>query len=829
MNRIHQSIWNDSSGTFVAASESASSAGKKKSSRTTGRPGAVSFAINALSACLMLTFGASVHALPQGGVVAAGGATIASGASATTITQSTANAVINWQSFGIAAGQTVQFVQPGSSSVALNRVLGADPSSIMGNLSANGKVFLLNPNGVLFGSGASVNVGGLLASTLRITDSNFMAGNYAFTDAGSGTVVNQGSINAANGGYVALMGKSVSNQGVISAKLGSVALAAGNAITMDVSGDGLLNVSVAQGSVNALVDNGGLIRADGGRVLLTAQAAGDLLKTAVNNTGVIQAQTIENRNGTILLLGDMQSGTMSVGGTLDASAPNGGNGGFIETSAANVKIQDNVRVTTSAPRGLTGTWLIDPVDFTVGSAPGDNISGAALSASLIDSNITITTVAGPGAGNGDIFVTEPIAWNGALGVSAVPTTLTLNALRHIFIGRDKLGLIIPTAAITPTNGSLVLNAGLDVNIDAAISPTRGNLVVCCGQDINVNAAITTVNGSVLLSAGRDIRVVRSNINPNAAITTTDGNIEFCAGRDVILNNTFDPGLTPLMTLTRGSTTAGEDLREFGVPLGLTLRSGNAATEPGPAGGTVNFVNGGLAGTFVTVTAGGPGTPVSIFYNPINYATPTPYSLNFTGNGGPVTSFMLAYPDVVSKTADGSTTATLSGFKSTGTSGVVPGTVTLVAGPSAAANFDTPLPGTNKLVTYSGFTLAQGAILPGDAAINFALPTPCCGVVTRTTGNIVAGTTPQPQPQPPQPPPPPIAAVSGELPYIELAAPVLATFASYRPGLMPTYASDARDVFFVVKEQEVVAPTPIPFIPPPPPYVAPPYVPKPTRN
>ena len=259
-------------------------------------------------------------------------------------------------------------------------MLGSDPSSILGSLSANGKVFLVNPNGMLFGQGAQVNVGGLVASTLDITDSDFMAGNYKFTGTGSGAVAQPGPINA-DGGYVALLGANVSNQGVIAARLGTVALAAGNAITLDVAGDGLLNVAVNQGAVNALVQNGGLIRADGGQVLLTAQAAGNLLQTAVNNTGVIQAQTIENRNGTIRLLGDMQSGTVNVGGTLDASAPNGGNGGFIETSAAHVKIADDVRITTAAPQGLTGNWLIDPEDFTIAASGGD-ITGATLSTNL---------------------------------------------------------------------------------------------------------------------------------------------------------------------------------------------------------------------------------------------------------------------------------------------------------------------------------------------------------------------------------------------------------------------------------------------------------------
>src|SRR6186713_46377 len=169
------------------------------------RGGHAGFALKALPVCLLLGFGISAHALPQGGVVAAGSASIANGAASTTITQSSQNAVINWQSFGIAAGQSVQFVQPGARAVALNRVLGADPSSIMGNLSSNGKVFLLNPNGILFGSGASVNVGGLVASTLAISDANFMAGQYSLSNPGDGAILNQGTITAAEGGYVALL------------------------------------------------------------------------------------------------------------------------------------------------------------------------------------------------------------------------------------------------------------------------------------------------------------------------------------------------------------------------------------------------------------------------------------------------------------------------------------------------------------------------------------------------------------------------------------------------------------------------------------------------
>src|SRR6185369_1282861 len=294
------------------------------------------FALKGLGVLVALAFGANAHALPAGGAVSAGSASIAGGGGSMTITQASQNVAINWQTFNIGQGEAVRFVQPNSSAVALNRVLGADTSIIMGNLSSNGKVFLLNPNGILFGSGAQVNVAGLVASTLNMTDADFMAGAYKLSGAGPGSVVNQGAINA-DGGYVALLGANVSNQGVISARLGTVVLAAGNAMTIDVAGDGLLNVAVSQGAVNALVQNGGLVRADGGQVLLTAQAAGNLLQGVVNNTGVIQAQSIENHNGSIRLLGDMQTGSVSVSGSLDASGMEPGQtGGSVTVTGQHV-------------------------------------------------------------------------------------------------------------------------------------------------------------------------------------------------------------------------------------------------------------------------------------------------------------------------------------------------------------------------------------------------------------------------------------------------------------------------------------------------------------
>ncbi|AAZ19629.1 possible heme-hemopexin-binding/utilization protein [Psychrobacter arcticus 273-4] len=770
MNRIYRSICNLRTGTFIAVSENARSAGKKSSLGNTMSTSGAHFALKTLAASLLVACGSSlVYAQPVGGVVSAGNANISSMPGSMTINQTSQNVAINWQSFNIQSGESVNFVQPNSSSVALNRVLGSDPSSIMGNLSANGKVFLVNPNGVLFGKDATVNVGGLVASTLNITDADFMADNYKFSGTETGTVLNQGAINAADGGFVALLGANVSNQGVIAAKLGTVALAAGKAMTLDVAGDKLLNVVVNQDVVNALVENGGLIQADGGQVLMTSQTAGGLLANAVNNTGVIQAQTIQNVKGTIKLLAGMQNGSMLVAGTIDASAPNGGDGGFIETSAATVRISDTAKITTLAPLGQTGTWLIDPQDFNVGGDSTDNISGATLSALLVTNSVIISTLPGPDStsagtppvtnlntdisGNGDINIKQAVTWS----ASSNPTTLTLLADR-------------------------------DVNINQAVTATNGNFEVCCGRDINVNAPITTVNGSISLAAGRDI-------NMKAAITTTDGNITFCADEDININ--------AKMTLTRGTTIPGQSL---GLPLGLVLSAGYGATKPGIEGGTVIF-----APLAPPITVTGPNAPVTINYNPVSYTAPTDYSTNFVLTDSTLTQHMLVYATGGDKTFDGLATTTLSSLID-GPSGV-----SLVAGPNSTATFDNAAVGTDKTITFAGYSLA------GDNAGNFALAADCCTGVLTTTGTISAaptGGTPTTGGTPSVVVTPIIQSTPpGKLPPLLVVPPLLTVLP---PAELPP-------VEVYVPPVVVVPPKPVVIPQPPVIYVPPVYPPKQDRN
>src|SRR5438132_5345689 len=261
----------------------------------------------------------SALALPQGGNVAAGSATISTPTGTSLrIDQTTDRLIMDWTRFNIAANESVRFQQPSAASIALNRVAGHEASGIFGSLSANGQIFLINPSGILFGSGSRVDVGALTASTLTMSNQDFLNRQYRFTQdpsAANAAVVNQGLITTGPGGYVALLGAAARNEGVIQAQLGSIALAAGRTATLDMRGDGLIQFVVSDavaGSVispdgkplASYVSNTGTLQADGGVVTLQAKAATDVIRSVVNQEGVIRATSLVNHGGVIILIAD---------------------------------------------------------------------------------------------------------------------------------------------------------------------------------------------------------------------------------------------------------------------------------------------------------------------------------------------------------------------------------------------------------------------------------------------------------------------------------------------------------------------------------------------
>ncbi|MCX7190273.1 MAG: YDG domain-containing protein [Methylotenera sp.] len=304
----------------------------------------------ALAIFLPLSMGyahaADVNALPTGGRVSAGKATINQTGNTLNINQTSQKAALNWQNFNIGSNSTVNFVQPNSNAVALNRIGGNAASEIYGHLNANGQVFLMNPNGILFGRGSQVNVGGIVATTMQLGDADFLAGNYNFNNAGAGSVANYGLINATNS--VALLGGDVSNQGSIFATTAS--LVSGKTVALDVSTDGLIRARVVDVAIQANIANSGDINAT--QVTLSAGQAKDTLNRVVNNSGVIKATGFSSLNGKIVL----QGGTTLNSGTLDATSATG-NGGTVRMLGQHVGVVDSGSIDVSGATG-GGTILV---------------------------------------------------------------------------------------------------------------------------------------------------------------------------------------------------------------------------------------------------------------------------------------------------------------------------------------------------------------------------------------------------------------------------------------------------------------------------------------
>jgi filamentous hemagglutinin family protein len=249
---------------------------------------------------------------PTDGRVRAGDASITSGRGEWRIEQRSTRAIIDWQRFDVAQGERVVFSQPAPDAVALNRVVNATPgfSTIDGSLTANGRVILVNPYGVLFGPDARVNVASLIATTADISNADFMDGTGTFHGAGrvGAGILNQGQIAAAPGGFVALLGARVENRGSITAEGGTVVLGGGDVFTVDVTADGLIKVALGRvqrfGPPPLPVARMGDVRVGDGMVLMRRADAAQL-------TGTLNAVPVEQvadsatllEGGAVLLVG----------------------------------------------------------------------------------------------------------------------------------------------------------------------------------------------------------------------------------------------------------------------------------------------------------------------------------------------------------------------------------------------------------------------------------------------------------------------------------------------------------------------------------------------
>lgn len=568
--------------------------------------------------------------LPTGGQIVAGQGSIAAHGNTMTIHQATDKLIANWETFNIGSAAIVNFLQPSANAVALNRVLSADPSQILGQLSANGQVVLINPAGVVFGASARVDVGGLVATTLSASNGDFLAGKLQFKQAGAaGKVENFGTLVSREGGYVALLGGRVNNAGQIVTPKGSTVLAAGEQVTLNLGLSGLLSVNVTAGSDGARVDNSGLVVADGGNVILTARSASPMLASAVNQTGVIKANTVAHRQGEIWI--EAQGGQTTVAGLTQAAGDDAGEtGGRIVVTGKDVALNAGAVLDASGVSGggqalVGGGWqgrdtgianaqtVRQAQGATVrADATGDGVGGTVVlwsqGATLADGRISARG-AGSGAGGrvetssvGDLGVQGEVDIGAQQGQGGLwlldPTTLNvsssgaepLNQTGASYTNASGTGGTVSVSntaiqnALNAGGTTVTLQASSAINVNAAISKTQGadstlvfDTLSAGGSyngsgSINVNSQISSITGKLNIKFGASSSDSGGTIALNAALATNGGNVDFYKATTLAHTTPISTKITESSASQSGNVTFWRDVTLAAPEYAVTINT-----------------------------------------------------------------------------------------------------------------------------------------------------------------------------------------------------------------------------------------------------------------
>ncbi|EIU0511558.1 filamentous hemagglutinin N-terminal domain-containing protein, partial [Escherichia coli] len=617
MNRIYKLKFDKRRNEVVVVSEITTGPGKVRAARRKHKKAKKQHGIlsrSLLSLLVLAGLGDAAYAapaLPTGGQVVAGSATIHTpSADRMNINQSSHNAVVNWNSFDIAQGHTVQFYQPDSSAVALNRVVGGNESRIMGNLNANGRVFLVNPNGVLFGKGASVNTAGLVATTRDIKNEDFMEGKFAFSgQKGNGEVVNQGTLTTTKGGFIVLAGDRVKNSGTLRAPAGRAVLAAAESVTLQLDNAGLTSVNVNGSVVNALVENSGLVSSSDGQVWLTARGKEMLMNTVLNNSGVVEASGLSQKDGNIVLDGG-ESGVVHHSGTLLADNQ-AGQGGRVVVQGENILLDKGSHISATGSQGggevmIGGGWqgkdpairhakktvMLKGADIDVSATTKGNGGTAVLwSDEYTNFEGDIRAKGGRTSGNGGrvetsshnnlqafgrVDASSPAGRGGEWLLDPADITIVSDSQNTNVSdsGSNPAHVFTPNSGVTSgqvgvENINNQLNNGTSVNITTNNSAGAGN------GDITVNANISKTGGgnaSLTLLADRNITV-----NKNITSTTGELNVSLLAG-NTSQNANITIGTNVNITTNNGSLTAkaanaSHNVGVYAYASGMNLNAG----------------------------------------------------------------------------------------------------------------------------------------------------------------------------------------------------------------------------------------------------------------
>ncbi len=729
--------------------------------------------------------GELAYANPTGPTVTRGQASFATQGNTLTVTNSP-GAIINWQGFSIPSQDITRFLQQSASSAVLNRVSGATPSTILGQLQSNGRVYLINPNGITIGKGSVIDVAGFVASSLNLSDADFIAGRHRFTETpGAGAVVNQGTIKTPSGGMVYLVGQNVENHGIIKSPQGEIVLAAGKSIELVDAGTPEIRVQITAPENQAL--NLGQLLASGGRI--------GMYGGLVRQGGVANANTaVVGENGKIVFKATKDV-TLEAGSVTTASGPSGGSV-RVQAETGTLLASGTIEAKGDAGKGGTVQLLGDRVGL-IGSATvdasgesgggtvlvGGDFQGknpdiqnafrtyfgpdAAIKADAIESgdggkvivwadDVTryfgsISARGGAQSGNGgfaEVSGYNSLIFSGKAVLSSAhgtAGTLLLDPNNINILNGGAATLATATGnATTPETYTFAENAAGDSSIDASaitvLTNAGTNVTLQAHTDIAVNEVITsTGTGALTLQAGDDVAV-------NSAITIGAGGVTIVAGdvggtpsgvsNDAGRNIVVSAPITTLGTTTSGTASGS---------VNLTSNSGNIAINSNITTGNASVTN--AAGT--TIAQSGNITVFATGGGVSGNGVLTTGSATLTGNTGRVATDAATSGSIAIAAGTGGVNLGGANSLTIGTSNVTPnqGTATVgnisiasggainSSGSSLQANFGAANSGGSAATRVAGKLSASTSA--GGAGIFVASPSASLVLSTITAdGNVV---------------------------------------------------------------------------------------------
>lgn len=666
--------------------------------------------------------------LPTGGTVVAGSATISASSSSTsavlTVNQSSERAVIDWTTFNLGSAAQVLFAQPNKQAVTLDKVLGGSPSEIFGKITAPGQVFLVNPSGIYFGKSASVDVGGLVATTNDIDNADFMSGNITFKRNGAtGSVINDGTLQSSLGGYIALLAPEVRNGGVVIARMGTVAMAAGDAITLDFDGQHLAGITAQPSTVNALVENRSAVIAPGGLIILSAKAVDSLQGGVVRNSGTLEATGMSSKGGRIVLEASTSvenTGTISANAGADGSpagdititAPTVTNSGSITATGATTATAESAASAAAVAGGhvavsattftQTSSGLIDVSGSSGGSVTLEAVQDIDLSGTLSAAGIEISASTSTSAPTAQ-------SQGGSVTLASLNNVTLQNALIDVSgayaAGRiDVSGGGSPAPSDPPADPPVLALLGT-TELNASSRRGRGGTVTLTAAELNlldstaVDATGATGGGDVYVGGGfhgQDPSIA------DAQLTTVAGGVSINASA----TQSGDGGQVVLWSSEQTSFAGSIEARG-----GAVLGSGGTLEV---SGAKLDFTG--------SVNAGAPhGTGGSLLLDPDD--------ITIVSGGSTTTSNPAPFSDQSNSTLDPSA---ITNITNTGTSVTLQANDSITINSTIQANAPTGTTGGALIFQAGGSIRVNASVISDNGNITFSVNDSGATLSQRTT-------------------------------------------------------------------------------------------------